>query len=937
MSLTKSRAAILFGILLVVNMPQVLAAIYADHTLVIRSVTFDPPFISASAPLEGPVRLIKLKIAVQITDLDPHLMVRSLRVERMIPRFEGGEAFRRLTWLRDDGKHGDAIPGDGVFTGIARFRNRSCGLQSLRVAGWIKAPGKHPIKSVSTLFDIPSTTALVPAASIVDTRILIQEHQRQQFESIQFDVEKAGSAILRLNNGAKLGGSRRKRVRQIEATLNGKRVLAGRKFNRRTDCLELRVPVIKGTNELLVAQRGRAGTRTSLRIDAPADEIVLDSIPNAVVLGDAVKAMARVSSLGKPVQGAAVEFVVAGLGDVPMKSATTDQAGTAGVTIGEIAEAGVGYVLASVQIPQGIIEAQTAIRVVVEPTLLLERAITSTTVQTGEQVPVDYLVRVSRNSVTPYEIVLQQDVAPDPSGVVATLNFPMNGLMGAGSNTFIVRSFLTPMTPGTHTVITTATILGLDEEAQDDLILTVRDAGTPQPLILSTPHAEPSALRVGASAMVRFTSAVSGTNSPPEILVLDQIDNFGEIHTANIAMLRDDGRGPDLVSGDFIFSGETPIEGARTVDLFYRARAEYSGETVVSSAYRFHVTEFQLSVTPVSELTVIPDEAGDIYADVILLGFPPSTTRSRIEDILRTDLGVTDLTRVALIPAIDERSDFDLYEVKVPNGNTAQQLKNIVAELQKRDEVSCAQIQSPPMPQSPFPNDDSQVSMAQIRAEEAWLIIPPANETVLAILDDGIDCEHEDLQNKILTSPTTGEKLGADCDAAEPAGSSCSLNVCPDAGTGQAHGTQVAGVAAADSNNDGTGIAGVSWYSKILPIRAGGSQASFCAGLNLASGEAKVILFAKTWGVEIDCVVPRIEAARHTSLLVFSAADLNQPPAGLNPMFPNQNTGGVTANGVVAVGISNASGDEYVGNPSSVDIAAPGYNVQTTIPNDNYT
>jgi len=90
---------------------------------------------------------------------------------------------------------------------------------------------------------------------------------------------------------------------------------------------------------------------------------------------------------------------------------------------------------------------------------------------------------------------------------------------------------------------------------------------------------------------------------------------------------------------------------------------------------------------------------------------------------------------------------------------------------------------------------------SDIRATIAWDETKGAAETVIAIIDTGVDLLHPDIKNKILSAGR--DFANNDFDATDDNG----------------HGTHVAGIAAADTNNN-VGIAGVAWNCKILPIKA---------------------------------------------------------------------------------------------------------------------
>ncbi len=89
---------------------------------------------------------------------------------------------------------------------------------------------------------------------------------------------------------------------------------------------------------------------------------------------------------------------------------------------------------------------------------------------------------------------------------------------------------------------------------------------------------------------------------------------------------------------------------------------------------------------------------------------------------------------------------------------------------------------------------------ADIRAATAWGETKGSGETVIAIIDSGVDLLHPDIKNKIKSAGR--DFANDDFDATDDNG----------------HGTHVAGIAAADTNNN-IGVAGVAWDCKILPVK----------------------------------------------------------------------------------------------------------------------
>ncbi|MDP2662347.1 MAG: S8 family peptidase [Dehalococcoidia bacterium] len=102
-----------------------------------------------------------------------------------------------------------------------------------------------------------------------------------------------------------------------------------------------------------------------------------------------------------------------------------------------------------------------------------------------------------------------------------------------------------------------------------------------------------------------------------------------------------------------------------------------------------------------------------------------------------------------------------------------------------------------------IPNDPLfafyQWNLRMIRASDAWDIQVGSPGITIAVLDTGVDLVHPDLSAKILPGLN-------------------SLNPSDPPQDDNGHGSHVAGIAAAVSNNN-TGIAGISWGAKILPVK----------------------------------------------------------------------------------------------------------------------
>src|SRR5205814_5604986 len=123
----------------------------------------------------------------------------------------------------------------------------------------------------------------------------------------------------------------------------------------------------------------------------------------------------------------------------------------------------------------------------------------------------------------------------------------------------------------------------------------------------------------------------------------------------------------------------------------------------------------------------------------------------------------------------------------------------------------------------------------KIKAEQAWDITTGADNVVIAILDTGTAMDHPDLEGKFVHGYDFAN--GDD-------------NPYDDNG----HGTYTAGIAAALSNN-GTGVVGISWGARIMPVkvltgRGYGTEDRIAQGIRWAVDNGARIISASLGGDE---------------------------------------------------------------------------------------
>ena len=123
------------------------------------------------------------------------------------------------------------------------------------------------------------------------------------------------------------------------------------------------------------------------------------------------------------------------------------------------------------------------------------------------------------------------------------------------------------------------------------------------------------------------------------------------------------------------------------------------------------------------------------------------------------------------------------------------------------------------------PKRSEQYGLDKIRAGKAWDITRGSEQVVIGIVDSGIDTEHPDLKAKLLPGMNTVDPT---------------LPVRDDVG----HGTHVAGIAAALTNN-GVGVAGLASHCKVLPVKA------LSTAFGSVSSVAQGIIWAADHGADV--------------------------------------------------------------------------------------
>ncbi len=250
---------------------------------------------------------------------------------------------------------------------------------------------------------------------------------------------------------------------------------------------------------------------------------------------------------------------------------------------------------------------------------------------------------------------------------------------------------------------------------------------------------------------------------------------------------------------------------------------------------------------------------------------------------------------------------------------------------------------------------------ADIDAPEAWSLTTGNADTAVAVIDKGVDINHPDLNGNIWVNKDEipgndrdddGNGYVDDVNGWDFVGDD---NTVYD-GTSDDHGTHVAGTIAAEGDN-GIGVTGVAWQAEIMPLKFIDRQPDGRV-YGLLSDAAKAIEYAVAEGVKIsnnsyacprpycdtdserltlELAIKKADAAGH--LVVAAAGNANGTPAPSDTDFNSVDPANTDSPNVISVAAtgSNDSKTPFSNyGATSVDLAAPGENVYSTLPESAY-
>ncbi len=232
---------------------------------------------------------------------------------------------------------------------------------------------------------------------------------------------------------------------------------------------------------------------------------------------------------------------------------------------------------------------------------------------------------------------------------------------------------------------------------------------------------------------------------------------------------------------------------------------------------------------------------------------------------------------------------------------------------------------------------------ADIDAAEAWDKATGTGQTVVAVIDTGVDYTHPDLKDNIWTNTREIAGNGRDDDGNGYVDDirgwdffNNDANPMDDNG----HGTHVSGTIGAVGNNS-IGVAGVNWRTKIMPLKfLGGDGSGYLSGaidaVNYAVANGARLSNNSWGGGPYDATLGKaISNAAAKGHIFVAAAGNDSQNNDTTTSYPS----GYNYDNIVAVAATDHLDNlAYFSNygVNTVDIAAPGVNILSTLPGNTY-
>jgi len=344
-------------------------------------------------------------------------------------------------------------------------------------------------------------------------------------------------------------------------------------------------------------------------------------------------------------------------------------------------------------------------------------------------------------------------------------------------------------------------------------------------------------------------------------------------------------------------------------------------------------------VEPAAQRTPAPDWTAPHVAGQLLVKLANAATTS---DVVGLDARLDALG----VRALRTIPQLGLALVQPPAGAS---LSEAAADLTAQPDIAWAEpnyiFHLDFMPDDPLYPTYQSAALGRIQMPAAWDLTLGRSEVVIAILDTGVDITHPDLADAIWTNSDETPDNAVDDDANGFVDDIHGWDFATgdnDLADDHGHGTHVAGIAAARTNN-GIGVAGVAGRATLMPVDV------FGGGIGTYEDLIRAIVYATDNGAHVINMSlgassysrgeeMAVNYAWERGVVVVAAAgntctntNYNAPPC-LSDHYPAAHTN------VIAVAATTA-GDvlaSFSTRGTFVDVAAPGVGIYSTFPGGAY-
>jgi len=330
--------------------------------------------------------------------------------------------------------------------------------------------------------------------------------------------------------------------------------------------------------------------------------------------------------------------------------------------------------------------------------------------------------------------------------------------------------------------------------------------------------------------------------------------------------------------------------------------------------------------------------ARDYIPNTVLVKFKPKTRSENVTAVCK-EVGMVVQKRYLLT---------GIYKMSVSEGKVMETIER----LAKNENVEYAEPDYILKIYSKIPDDpdfsnlwglhntgqDGGTPDADIDAPEAWDITTGSSEVVVAVIDSGVNYDHEDLSSNMWKNTGEIPDNGIDDDGNGYIDDYLGwdfANDDKDPMDDNDHGTHCSGTIGGIGNND-VGVAGVNWTIRIMPLKFLDS-----CGSGSTSDAIEAIEYATMMGVTIasnswgggdysEALRDAIEVFGNSGGLFIAAAGNDGEDNDETPHYPSSyNLPNIIA--VAATDRNDALADFSCYGKESVDVAAPGVDIYSTV------